>query len=280
MPVNDALQSLPMVLSVAARVQEEVQRCHLLILRFFERISTSSTLLHRIMWAASQDRELAVFRMSIIEHQTALGVVVGMMSSCVAIGILLAVQGRIDQVGTGNSQIRDAVQEDVSSLAQQLATYQQQIAAVILHVSHRVAEEKFVVASPANAQDWYFLGCAYMAAKKYHKAHDTYSLAVSGDGRNPTYWNSISHLYFRIYQYRDALDAYARTICINPFIAQVCKIDLDNTAFSWRLSTLLENLQAEVEEPEQVGQPEGEQPDDDEEDDKEEEEEEEEDEEG
>ncbi|KAJ7763298.1 hypothetical protein B0H16DRAFT_1527399 [Mycena metata] len=288
-PVDYALQSSPVALSVAARVQEEVRRCHLLILRFFERSNASGTLLHRILWVASQDRELAAFRMRVIERRTALGVVVGMMSS----GILLAVQGRIDQVGTGNSQIRDAVQEGMSSLAQQLATYQQQIVAVMLHVPHGVTEEMFVVASPANAQDWYFLGCGYMAGKQYHKAYEAYQKAVYSDGRNPTLWNSIGHLYFQINQYRDALDAYARAIRINPHIAQVwfdlgnlydvsdqnsdaidayaraSEIDPDNTAFSQRLSALLRNRQAE--ELKQVGWPEVEQPDDDEEEVKEEE---------
>ncbi|KAJ7705639.1 hypothetical protein B0H16DRAFT_1636222 [Mycena metata] len=247
-PVDYTLQSSPIALSVAARVQEEVRRCHLLILRFLERSNTSGTLLHRILWVASQDRELAAFRMRVIERRTALGVVVGTMSS----GILLAVQGRIDQVGTGNSQIRDAVQEGVSSLAQQLTTYQQQIVAVMLHVPHGVTEEMFVVASPANAQDWYFLGTGYMAGKQYHEAYEAYQKAVYSDGRNPTLWNSIG-------TNSDAIDAYARASEIDP----------DNTAFSQRLSALLRNRQAE--ELKQVGWPEVGQPDDDEEEDKEEE---------
>ncbi|KAF7360529.1 hypothetical protein MVEN_00783900 [Mycena venus] len=135
-PVDDTLRTSAMAFSVAARIQEEVRRC-LLILKFFEKINAPNGIIPRIIWAVSQDRELAAFRMRVVERRTALGVVVGMMNS----GMLVAVQDRVDQVGAGNNQIRDVVHEDASSLAQQLATYQQQIVAVIRNISHGVSEE-------------------------------------------------------------------------------------------------------------------------------------------
>ena len=75
---------------------------------------------------------------------------------------------------------------------------------------------------PADAQSWYLLGQAYMAGQKYNKA---YQQAVYWDGHNPTFWCSIGVflgvLYFRINQYRDALDAYSWAIRINPYILEV-----------------------------------------------------------
>ncbi|KAJ7682216.1 hypothetical protein DFH06DRAFT_289758 [Mycena polygramma] len=159
-PVDEGIQSSPLALSVSTRIQEEVQRCHLTILRFFQKISASSGLIHKLLWAVSEEKELAAFRMRVIERRIALGVLVGMLNS----GALLAVKDRVDQVAQGaaatkdrvdqvaegTTQIRDVVQEGVSGLAQQLATYHQQIVAVIRHVPHGVSEETFVVISPAG----------------------------------------------------------------------------------------------------------------------------------
>ncbi|KAF7360530.1 hypothetical protein MVEN_00784000 [Mycena venus] len=139
--VDGALQSSPTTISVAARIQEEVRRCHLLILRFFEKINVPNGFIHKVLWASSQDRELAAFRTCVIERRTALGVVLGMMNS----GMLLAVQDRVAQIGAGNNQIQDVVQQGMSSLSQQLGLYQQQVIAAISHVPHGVSEEKFVV---------------------------------------------------------------------------------------------------------------------------------------
>ncbi|KAJ6588752.1 hypothetical protein B0H19DRAFT_217909 [Mycena capillaripes] len=110
--LDDAVPSSPIALSVAARIKEEVQRCHLIILKFFQKINASNasnTFIHKILWAASEEKELAAFRMRVIERRTALGVLVGMMNS----RTLFAVQ---DQVGLANSQI-DTVQEGVNNLA-------------------------------------------------------------------------------------------------------------------------------------------------------------------
>jgi hypothetical protein len=161
MPVDDDLQSSPIALSVAARIQEEVKRCHLLILRFFQKINASQGLIHKLLWAVSEERELSEFRMRVVERRTALGVVVGMMNSYVMFlsailfymtgthtrGMLLTIRHRVNEVGLGNRQIQDAA---VSSLAHQLAIYQEQIVTIMRHVPHAISEETFVVISPAG----------------------------------------------------------------------------------------------------------------------------------
>ncbi|WVQ80406.1 hypothetical protein IAT38_002511 [Cryptococcus sp. DSM 104549] len=73
----------------------------------------------------------------------------------------------------------------------------------------------------SDAQSWYLLGRAYMAAARYNKAYEAYQQAVYRDGRNPTFWCSIGVLYYQINQYRDALDAYSRAIRLNPYISEV-----------------------------------------------------------
>ena len=60
-----------------------------------------------------------------------------------------------------------------------------------------------------------------MSQRKYNKAYEAYQQAVYRDGRNPTFWCSIGVLYYRINQYRDALDAYSRAIRLNPSISEV-----------------------------------------------------------
>ena len=72
-----------------------------------------------------------------------------------------------------------------------------------------------------DAQSWYLLGRAYMAAQRYNKAYEAYQQAVYRDGRNPTFWCSIGVLYYQINQYRDALDAYSRAIRLNSYISEV-----------------------------------------------------------
>ncbi|KAJ6486452.1 hypothetical protein C8R47DRAFT_523253 [Mycena vitilis] len=58
---HEAMYLTPLAQSVAARIQEEVRRCHLIILRFFEKIKASNGLLHKVLWAASEERELSNF---------------------------------------------------------------------------------------------------------------------------------------------------------------------------------------------------------------------------
>lgn len=53
------------------------------------------------------------------------------------------------------------------------------------------------------------------------KAYEAYQQAVYRDGRNAFLWCSVGILYFTINQYADALDAYSRSIRLNPYIAGV-----------------------------------------------------------
>ncbi|KAG9083923.1 hypothetical protein FS749_005633 [Ceratobasidium sp. UAMH 11750] len=71
---------------------------------------------------------------------------------------------------------------------------------------------KSLESDPSDAQSWYLLGRAYMAGQKYQKAYKSYQQAMYRDGRNPTFWCSIGVFYYNINQFRDALDAYSRTI--------------------------------------------------------------------
>jgi hypothetical protein len=71
----------------ARRIEEEVILCHRVIYRFFARITAPKTFLQRIQWAASQEKELAAFRMQANERRMALNLVVDLMSSCVPVRI-------------------------------------------------------------------------------------------------------------------------------------------------------------------------------------------------
>jgi len=73
---------------------------------------------------------------------------------------------------------------------------------------------------PTDAQSWYLLGRAYIAAQKYNKAYEAYQQAVYRDSRNPNLWCSIGLLYFQIKQFPDALDGYSHAIRINPYISE------------------------------------------------------------
>ncbi|KAJ7755873.1 hypothetical protein B0H16DRAFT_1539968 [Mycena metata] len=139
-PLDDTLEASPLTQSIADRIQEEVRRCHLIMVRLFAKMNKPSGIFQRVVWATSEERELASFRMRIIERRTALGVVVGMLNS----SLLLAVQDRVED------QIRDTVQSGVNGLAQQLAIYQQQIMSVVCQVSRGVVKSLFVVISPTG----------------------------------------------------------------------------------------------------------------------------------
>ncbi|KAH7909345.1 hypothetical protein BJ138DRAFT_1011024, partial [Hygrophoropsis aurantiaca] len=71
------------------------------------------------------------------------------------------------------------------------------------------------------AQSWLLLGRTYMAGQKYNNAYEAYQQAVYRDGRNQTFWCSISVLYFQINQFHDALNPYSRAIRINPNVPEV-----------------------------------------------------------
>ncbi|KAJ7741072.1 hypothetical protein B0H16DRAFT_49867 [Mycena metata] len=124
---------------LAARIQQEVARCHLLMARFFAKINASQGFVQKILWAVSEEKELSAFRTQIIERRSALGVLVGLVNS----GALEAVRARVEDVG---SQVRVASE----SLSQQLATYQAQVVGVIAHVPHGISEQYFTVLSPTG----------------------------------------------------------------------------------------------------------------------------------
>ncbi|KAF8150526.1 hypothetical protein K438DRAFT_1988481 [Mycena galopus ATCC 62051] len=146
---------------MAARVQQEVARSHLVMAGFFAKINSSTGLLQKLIWAVSEERELAAFRAQVIERRTALGVLLGLINS----GALVAVQARVEevcalvqdrvddissQVGNGNATIVQDMHDHISGIARQLALYQAQVTAVISQVPHRVLDETFVVVSPTG----------------------------------------------------------------------------------------------------------------------------------
>ncbi|KAJ7167569.1 hypothetical protein C8R46DRAFT_1218505 [Mycena filopes] len=132
---------------LSERIHQEVSRCHLVMARFFSKMSRSQGLVGKIM---------------IIERRTALSVLVGLMNS----GALEAVRDRVSEVAEAVSGQIEAVGGQVASVsaevgagnaliqrvhenvAQQFELYQKQILAVITHVPHGLAEETFVVLSP------------------------------------------------------------------------------------------------------------------------------------
>ena len=116
-----------------------------------------------------------------------------------------------------------------------------------------------VQADPSDPQPWYLLGRCFMTQKDYKNAYSAYQQAVCRDEMNPSYWCSIGVLYYQINQvttpppggdrtpspyrhslhraatfcvttyvktfnpsqFRDALDAYSRSICLNPAQSEV-----------------------------------------------------------
>jgi general transcriptional corepressor CYC8 len=59
-----------------------------------------------------------------------------------------------------------------------------------------------------------------MDTQQYPKAYYSYQQAVTRVGSLPGYWTSIGLLYFAINQYRDSLDALARSVRLNPYISE------------------------------------------------------------
>ncbi|KAF8161819.1 hypothetical protein K438DRAFT_307772 [Mycena galopus ATCC 62051] len=101
---------------IAARVHQEVARCHRIMVRFFARINSATGLVRKLMWAASEERELAAFKTQVIERRAALGVLLGLMNS----GALAAVQARVHDVcdQVGHLQIR--VDEGTVEVSEQI----------------------------------------------------------------------------------------------------------------------------------------------------------------
>ncbi|KAJ7755877.1 hypothetical protein B0H16DRAFT_1458411 [Mycena metata] len=144
MPVDDAAQASPLARSIADRVQEEIRHCYSDMLRFYTKINTSNGgLIRKLLWIPAEDRFLAAFRTRLAERRTVLGVLLGMLNS----GGLLALQDRVIE---GNTRTQETLVNGMNSLAQQLATYQQQMIAVIRQLSRGVLEDLIVVVSPAG----------------------------------------------------------------------------------------------------------------------------------
>ncbi|KAJ6561431.1 hypothetical protein DFH09DRAFT_1316012 [Mycena vulgaris] len=161
----------PLAPFAAARIRDEVVQCHKLMARFFMKITAPPSFVQRICRAASQEKELAKFRMQINERRSALGLVMDVINS----GALMAVRDRIDDVGgqvrhgiqdvhNGVSSVaqqldevggqvrhgHNLIQDGFSSLGEQFTTYHAQIMAVINHVPHGVSDASFVVISPTG----------------------------------------------------------------------------------------------------------------------------------
>lgn len=77
------LQTSPLDLILTARVKDEIARCRLIMDEFDSKTAAPRSWLQTILWANSEDRELAAFRIQVIEHRAALSVVVGLVNSCV-----------------------------------------------------------------------------------------------------------------------------------------------------------------------------------------------------
>ncbi|KAF8145263.1 hypothetical protein K438DRAFT_2099735 [Mycena galopus ATCC 62051] len=142
---------------VEQRLQNEVRRCHSMMARFYARTTDSDSLWQKVWWAASQEKQLGIFRAQVIERRTALGVVVNFINS----GALLALQDRVEEAVGGCCQqlasrdaqllnIQECVENGVGALSQQLAVYQSQIMTAIGHIPHGVSADMFFVISPTG----------------------------------------------------------------------------------------------------------------------------------
>ncbi|KAJ7102677.1 hypothetical protein C8R43DRAFT_1047666 [Mycena crocata] len=125
----------------ASRIQAEVRSCHRIMAKFFEKISASRGLLQKVLWAGSEDKELAAFKMQVIERRTALSNVVGLLNS----GALNAVHDRVEEVGVQLAGLGINMHDGVGELSRQLKSYQEQIVAVIGHIPRGPSAETFVV---------------------------------------------------------------------------------------------------------------------------------------
>jgi len=91
---------------------------------------------------------------------------------------------------------------------------------------------------PSISFGWYCVGRISMLARDYTQAYEAYQQAVYRDGTNASFWNSIGILYYDIGQFRDALDAYSRSIHLAPFVADTW----------WNLGVLYETSHGQMED--------------------------------
>ncbi|KAJ6536782.1 hypothetical protein DFH09DRAFT_1091256 [Mycena vulgaris] len=206
---------------VAARIRDEVVQCHKLMARFFMKITAPQSFVQKIRWAASQEKELAKFRTQINERRSALGLVMDVINSLGCRGALMAVRDRIDGIGgqvrQGHTLIQDVhngvnnvaqrldevggqvrqghslIQDGVSGLLQQLATYHEQVVAIIKHVPDGISEAMFVVISPIGiprSRSHFAPRLTYMRGRKeaggrYVERGDYRIISPEGDIINP-----------------------------------------------------------------------------------------------
>ncbi|KAJ7118536.1 hypothetical protein C8R43DRAFT_94299 [Mycena crocata] len=133
----------PIAMYTASKIQEEVRQCHKMLRRFMAKISPSG-LLQRLLWAVAEEKELASFRMQLIDRRVSLGLVVGLMNS----GALDAIRERVDEVRV-SVQLADLginyLHAGVDDLSQQIKLYHEQLVAVINRIPRGTSDETFVV---------------------------------------------------------------------------------------------------------------------------------------
>jgi len=68
-----------------------------------------------------------------------------------------------------------------------------------------------------NAEYWYLLARAHMVRQNYKAVHECLQETVYIQPRCPSFWISCGILFWRINQYRDSLDTFARSIRLHPY---------------------------------------------------------------
>ncbi|KAJ7114821.1 ankyrin repeat-containing domain protein [Mycena epipterygia] len=131
-----SLQTAPLDPFLTTRINEEVAQCHSIMYEFHSKTAASRGWVQTILWANSEDKELAAFSRQVIQRRAALSVVVGLKNSAA----LNVVQDRVTdvgmQVGRGNDRIRlvqdgvNAVQNHVLDVGAQVGRGNDQIRAV------------------------------------------------------------------------------------------------------------------------------------------------------
>jgi hypothetical protein len=65
---------------VTQRVREEVANCNRTMVKFYAKISVPKNVWQTVLWARSEEKALEEFKMQVVEHRTALGVVLGLLN--------------------------------------------------------------------------------------------------------------------------------------------------------------------------------------------------------
>ncbi|KAJ6545736.1 hypothetical protein B0H19DRAFT_287208 [Mycena capillaripes] len=154
------------------RIQKEVGRCQKLLAPGFAKITAPQGFWQKVRWVASQEKALAAFKAQVIEHRTALNLILEFINS----GALLALPDRIDkgvgslsqQLAASHAQIEaeiaansgvllalpDHIDRGIVGLSQQLAACRAEILAEIMvtvgQIPRGVYEAMFVVISPTG----------------------------------------------------------------------------------------------------------------------------------